>query len=450
MTALLVSPDYLSHYLPMSAVGAALHDAGRKVVFATGEGLRDRVLARLADGFGHVELRLGAGSNARADIDGDDPGLSDFLTATRQGMTATLALQARRRGRDLLWEPELVTARLAEIMDEVRPALVCSDQLAFGASLAFRALGVEYTSFLPGHPCQLPRLGIPFGFPGRRPPGFGPDDPAGLYTLCNWAARAFTRRFNRTLFQLDADAAPIADAFAEGGTAGTLVNYPAELSGLWPSSEMTLVGPCVRDETGDAELDALRRGGDPARAYVALGSFLSARSDVLRTIAVGLRRAGLKAVVAAGVTELGELGPLPNGWVVRPSMPQVAALRGCDVVVCHGGNNTVMESLAAGLPIVALPFATDQFAVAADLVAAGLGTVLDPNRATPDAVSAAVRASLGHGPRGRAAELGRMTRRDPGGRRAARILLTGLESGAGALGSGHQAYSGARRQTSAG
>ena len=131
-------------------------------------------------------------------------------------------------------------------------------------------------------------------------------------------------------------------------------------------------------------------------------------------------------------------------------MPQVAALRGCDVVVCHGGNNTVMESLAAGLPIVALPFATDQFAVAADLVAAGLGTVLDPNRATPDAVSAAVRASLGHGPRGRAAELGRMTRRDPGGRRAARILLTGLEGGAGALGSGHQAYSGARRQTSAG
>lgn len=441
MTALLVTPDYVSHYLPMSAVGAALRDAGHEVVFASGDGLRERVLA---DGFGHVELRLGAGSNARADTDGDDSGLQDFLAATRQGMTATLALQARRRGRDLLWEPELVTAGLAKIVDDVRPALICSDQLAFGASLALRALGVSFTSFLPGHPCQLPRPGLPFGFPARRPPGFDPDDLAGLYTLCAWAAQAFTRRFNRTLLELDAGARPLVDAFAEGGTAGTLVNYPAGLSGRRPSTGMTLVGACVRHEPGDPELDALRPGGDPPRAYVALGSFLSARSDVLHMIADGLQRAGMDAVVATGVAEKSELGPLPDDWVVRPHLPQVAALRGCDVVVCHGGNNTVMEALSAGLPVVALPFSTDQFAVAADLVAAGLGAALDPNRATPDDLAAVVRAALAPGPRGRAKTLGRELRNDPGAPRAARILL---DARAGALGSGPRS---AGRQTRAG
>ena len=132
MTALLVSPDYVSHYLPMSAVGAALRDDGHEVVFATGDGLLERVLA---DGFRHVELRLGAGSNPTPEASGDDPGLDEFLAATREGMVSTLELQARRRLHDLLWEPQRVTARLAEIVDDLRPAVVLSDQLAFGAAL---------------------------------------------------------------------------------------------------------------------------------------------------------------------------------------------------------------------------------------------------------------------------------------------------------------------------
>ena len=232
MTVLLVSPDYLSHYLPMSAVGDALRDDGREVVFATGAGLRERVVA---DGFDHVELRLGAGSNAKAETEGDDPGLSAFIAATREGMVATLELQARRRVDDLLWEPERVTVRLAEIVDDVRPELVLSDQLAFGAGLALRAIRVPFASFLPGHPSQMPQLGMPFGFPGRRPPGFEPDDLAGLYALCAWTARAFTRRFNRTLLDLDPDATPVADAFAEEAPSGTIVNYPASLAGRWPT-----------------------------------------------------------------------------------------------------------------------------------------------------------------------------------------------------------------------
>ena len=104
------------------------------------------------------------------------------------------------------------------------------------------------------------------------------------------------------------------------------------------------------------------------------------------------------AVIASGVTAPGDLGPLPEEWIVRPRLPQVAALRACDVVVCHAGNNTVMEALTAGLPVVGLPFSTDQFAVAADLVAGGVGAALDPNRATADDIAAAVRPVVESGP----------------------------------------------------
>jgi UDP:flavonoid glycosyltransferase YjiC (YdhE family) len=157
---------------------------------------------------------------------------------------------------------------------------------------------------------------------------------------------------------------------------------------------------------------------------------------VLQRIAEGLRRAGLGAVVATGVTPPRELGPLPADWIVRPHLPQVAALRGCDVVVCHGGNNTAMETLTAGLPVVALPFSTDQFAVAADVEAQGLGAALDPNRAGPDEIADAVRTSLDPAVRLRAARLGDELRRDPGAERAARLLVRQAErlsTGAGCL-----------------
>jgi MGT family glycosyltransferase len=337
-------------------------------------------------------------------------------------MVATLEHQARRRLHDLLWDPEHVTGRLGDIVDDLRPELVLSDQLAFGASLALRALGVPYTAFLPGHPCQLPPPGQVFGYPARRPEGFAEEhELARLRALCDRASRVFTRRFNETLLELAPDAQPLESAFAATAPRGTLVNYPAGLAGSRVAPGATLVGPCVRDESGDPDLDALERRRP--RAYVALGSFLSARSDVLRTIADALRCADLGAVVASGVTPPADLGPLPEGSIVRPYLPQVAALRACDVAICHGGNNTAMEALTAGVPVVALPFSTDQFAVAADLVDAGLGAALDPNRASAHDLAAAVRLALSPATTRRAAAIGRALRRAPGHERAARLLL---------------------------
>ena len=77
--------------------------------------------------------------------------------------------------------------------------------------------------------------------------------------------------------------------------------------------------------------------------------------------------------IATGATDSQALGALPSSWVVREHLPQVAALEACDIVVCHGGNNTVTEALTAGLPVLAAPFSTDQFAGAEDLRRAGLG-----------------------------------------------------------------------------
>src|SRR5512134_2148184 len=105
MRVLLVSPDYASHYLPLSALGQALARRGHHVVVATGPALAERVHA---DGFEHHELVLGPASNAGLARESDRPAgeaahLGAFLAATRAGMVATLRVQAEARLRDLLW-----------------------------------------------------------------------------------------------------------------------------------------------------------------------------------------------------------------------------------------------------------------------------------------------------------------------------------------------------------
>jgi UDP:flavonoid glycosyltransferase YjiC (YdhE family) len=58
--------------------------------------------------------------------------------------------------------------------------------------------------------------------------------------------------------------------------------------------------------------------------------------------------------------------------------------------VTHGGNNSVTESIGSGVPLVVLPFSTDQFAGAAAIERSGFGVALDPNAATVEELAAAL------------------------------------------------------------
>ncbi|HXA33079.1 MAG TPA: glycosyltransferase [Acidimicrobiales bacterium] len=67
------------------------------------------------------------------------------------------------------------------------------------------------------------------------------------------------------------------------------------------------------------------------------------------------------------------LGTAPPNVLVRESVPQLDLLSHLDAVVCHGGNNTVCESLVHGLPLVVAPIRDDQPIVAEQVVEAGAG-----------------------------------------------------------------------------
>jgi len=420
LTVLVVVPDYASHWYPLSAVADALRLRGHRVVVATGQTLAPLVAS---DAHEYVELTLGAGSNGGVRPAGADVEMEAFFAATRKGMIATLRHQAERRRNDLLWEPEVVAKRLSHIVETIAPDMILVDQLAFGATAALRGLRVPFLSFLPGHPCQLPVRGELFGYPGLRPPGFAPppDELRSLRDLCAVVTAEFTATYNAAVTALDPTTTPVDDAFAAGGTLGTIVNYPDGISThAVRLPDATFVGSCVRAREPDPFFESLARENNArSRTYVSLGSFLSARTDVLQRIAEALRILDWDAVIASGVNEPESLGPVPEGWIVRRHLPQVAALGTCDIVICHGGNNTVTEALTAGLPVLAAPFSTDQFAGAEDLRRAGLGHAIDPNAATPAEIATRLVSLLGDGAAEQTAALGWSLRRTPGAELAA-------------------------------
>ena len=433
MTLLIISPDYASHLLPLATLGAAWKEAGERVVVATGPAT-DSIVRSF--GFERVNLQLGKGSNpgvirAEEQPAGEDDALRGFFDATRVGMVETLRFQAEARSSDLMWEPVQTARAVQRVVTEVAPDAIVVDHLAFSARLAVSALGVPYADVVLGHPSALPlpALGEVYGFPPAWPAAFTPDaaELAELRALSERVSASFTAEWNAALSGLAPNAPVSRDAFAEHGSL-LLYNYPAELSPAARTAELpphVFLGASVRSEPVDEEVAAWIASGDEPIVYVSFGSFLSVRSDVLARVAAALASLpGVRAAIAVGSADRAALGELPSTWLVREFLPQVTLLDAAAAAVTHGGNNSVTESMRAGVPLVVLPFSTDQFAGAAALVDAGFAVALDPNRASAAEIAAAVSTvlALPAAPASRLAALARALRAAPGAARARAAL----------------------------
>jgi zeaxanthin glucosyltransferase len=400
MTLLIISPDYASHLLPLATLATAWRQAGERVVVATGPATADIVESF---GFERVNLQLGKGSNpgvirAEEQPTGEDDALRGFFDATRRGMVETLSFQAEARLSDLMWEPVRVAREVQAVVAEVRPDAIIVDHLAFSARLALVAAGVPFADVVLGHPSALPVGDEVYGFPPSWPAAFdpSPEELRMLRDLCDRVSESFTAEWNAALAELAPEAKLSASAFREHGEL-LLLNYPAELS---PPARTALLPPhrflgsSVRDEARDAEVDAWLAASDDPFVYVSFGSFLSVRADVLARVCAALQQVGIRGAIALGSADRAELGELPTGWLVREFLPQVSLLERAAAAVTHGGNNSVTESMTAGVPLVVLPFSTDQFAGAAALEDAGFGIALAPNTATVAELADAVRSAL--------------------------------------------------------
>ncbi|MFI1517860.1 macrolide family glycosyltransferase [Kitasatospora cineracea] len=155
------------------------------------------------------------------------------------------------------------------------------------------------------------------------------------------------------------------------------------------------VGPCfdLRAEQGGWR----RPAGAEKVLLVSLGSAFTRQPEFYRNcLAAFGDLPGWHLVLQIGRhTDPAELGEVPPGVEVHPWVPQRAVLAQADAFVTHAGMGGCGEGLLAGVPMIAVPQAAEQFMNADRLVELGVARRIDTADATPQALRAALAELVG-------------------------------------------------------
>ncbi|MEV0247192.1 macrolide family glycosyltransferase [Nocardia sp. NPDC050712] len=193
---------------------------------------------------------------------------------------------------------------------------------------------------------------------------------------------------------------------------------------------VTFVGPCfaARGATADWE----RPAGTDKILLISLGSAFTRQPEFYRRClrAYG-NLPGWHVVLQIGkYVDPRELGEIPSNVEVRSWVPQRAILDQADAFVTHAGMGGCGEGLLAGVPMIAVPQAAEQFMNADRLVELGIARRIDTADATPENLRKALHdltddAEVAR----RSAALQAATRAEGGTLRAVELLESRLQPG---------------------
>ncbi len=116
--------------------------------------------------------------------------------------------------------------------------------------------------------------------------------------------------------------------------------------------------------------------------YACLGTEMNGQAHVFRVIAEACSGLDAQLVISLGRGRLSEaaLGPLPGNPVIVEYAPQDELLKRTSLLITHGSLNTTLEAAGYGVPMVIIPFAYDQPAVASRMAWHGIGEVMPLKR----------------------------------------------------------------------
>lgn len=124
---------------------------------------------------------------------------------------------------------------------------------------------------------------------------------------------------------------------------------------------------------------------DKPLIYASLGTLQNQQSHIFETIATACADLDVQLVIALGDLQRDPAKiQLAGNPIVVAYAPQAALIARSSLVITHAGLNTVIGSLSAGVPLVAIPITNDQPGVAARLVRTGAGEMVPVKQLTAD------------------------------------------------------------------
>ena len=159
-------------------------------------------------------------------------------------------------------------------------------------------------------------------------------------------------------------------------------------------------------------------------AYASLGTLQNRREEVFRTIAEACGDSGYQLVMShAGGLSDAQAGGFADNALMVPYAPQRAVLARASLTITHAGLNTVLDSLAAGVPMITVPIAYEQPAISRRVEYTGAGKTLPLTRLSAEALRSLVREVSGKTQyRDAAQKMARSIEAAGGARRAADIV----------------------------
>jgi MGT family glycosyltransferase len=339
-------------------IGQVLRSRGHRVVFIIEESFAGTLEAK---GFEERLMRLGPPPE-----EPEVPGQFwiDFIRDTapvfRKSTIEQIGEFIAPTWQALIDGAKYVNPRLEEIIGEVEPDAIVEDNVV--SFPAVMASGRPWVRIVSCNPAELKdRLVAPFSS------GYPADDHS--------AWPAFLGEYRRAHADMWADF----DAFCREHGAGDLADgelgpefmhespwlnlysYPEEadyqratpLGPTWHRLDSTVRAP---ETTWDLPTHLAQRPG--SLIYLSLGSLGSADVDLMQRLVDLLGGTEHSVIVSKG--PLADQIRLHDNMTGEGFLPQPAILPQVDLVITHGGNNTVTEAFHHGKPMIVLPLFWDQ------------------------------------------------------------------------------------------
>ncbi|HEY7630836.1 MAG TPA: nucleotide disphospho-sugar-binding domain-containing protein [Thermoleophilaceae bacterium] len=398
-------------------IGNVLRERGHRVVFIVEESFAGSLEEK---GFEERTMRL-----APPPEEPEVPGQfwKDFIRETapvfRTPTIEQLAGFIEPTFRALCDGSRYVHDRLLEIFDEVQPDVIVEDNVV--SFPALQASGRPWVRIASCNPAEMKDPAVPPTFSG-----YPSHDRSGWPAYWDEYRRAHAdlhAEFDEFCRSHGAPPLPELDFMHESPFLN-LSLYPDEvdyareqpLAPTWHNLEAS-----VRTTDAAWQLPEPLASATGPLVYLSLGSLGSADVELMRALIVTLAVSRYRVIVSKGPQH--EELELADNMVGEEFLPQTSVLPQADVVITHGGNNTVTESLWFGKPMVVLPLFWDQYDNAQRIHETGFGIRLDTYEHEAEELLGAIESLLEDGLlRERLAATSARLQRRPGTTKAAELI----------------------------
>jgi MGT family glycosyltransferase len=352
-------------------IGSVLRERGHRVVFVVEESFADTLSAK---GFEEALMRL-----APPPEEAEAPGQfwKDFIRETapefRKPTMSQLETFLKPTWQALVDGSIYADDRLSEIFDELRPDAIVEDNVvAFGA---IPASGRPWARIVSCNPAELKDPRVPPVFSG-----YPSNDRTGWREFWEEYDRVLgpqISEFDALLRERGAPRLPSGRDYIWESPYLNMYLFPEaadyeRINALSPTWHR--LGSSVRTTDAPFDVDLHVPGGGPL-IYLSLGSLGSADVPLMQRLIDVLAKTDNRVIVSKGPQH--DLITLADNMYGEEFLPQPSILPQVDLVITHGGNNTVTECFHFGKPMVVLPLFWDQYDNAQRVHELGFGVRLD-------------------------------------------------------------------------